>query len=207
MISGDKPVHVFSRDEFVAMAGIGAESGHLEPRESRILRNLFRMSSLKARDVMTPRVVMAALPESRSVSDALTGVANGPFSRLPLYTRDIDRVTGFVLKDDLLLAQAREDGTRPVSELRRDLMSVPASMSLSVLLERLLDRRQHIALVVGEYGDTEGLVTLEDVVETLLGDEIVDESDQATDMRKLARQRWEKRNAEKQTPEKHGPAS
>ncbi len=195
MLSGGKQAHVFSREEFIAMADVGEASGHIDERESRILRNLFGMSSLRARDVMTPRVVIQALPASLSVADALETIARSPFSRLPLYKDTVDNIVGFVLKSDLTLAQARGEGRRAVSEFRRDLLSVPPTVSLSHLLEMLLDKRQQIALVNGEYGETEGLVSLEDVVETLLGDEIVDESDHVDDMRKLARQRWEQRSA------------
>lgn len=195
LISGGKQAHVFNRDEFIAMAGVGEASGQIDARESRVLRNLFRMSSLKAHDIMTPRVVIEALSETRAVADALAETERSPFSRLPIYDGDIDHVTGFVLKNDLALANAKGDGQHPVSALRRELMSVPPAMSLSRLLELLLDRRQQMVLVVGEYGETEGLVSLEDVVETLLGDEIMDESDRVADLRTLARQRWEKRAA------------
>ncbi len=195
MLSGGKEAHVFSREEFIAMAGVGEASGHIDERESRVLRNLFRMSSLVARDVMTPRVVIQALPQARSVAEALETIEGSPFSRLPIYEGSVDQVTGFVLKSDLTLAQARGESERRVVEFRRELLSVPPKVSLSRLLELLLDKRQQMALVTGEYGETEGLVSLEDVVETLLGDEIVDESDRVDDMRKLARQRWEKRSA------------
>ncbi len=195
LLSRGKKAHVFDREEFIAMAGVGQAAGHIDERESRILRNLFRMSSVGARDVMTPRVVIQALPQDQCVSDALETLAQSPFSRLPVYDRNIDQVTGFVLKSDLTLAQARGDGRRTLGEFRRELVSVPPTVPLSRLLELMLDKRHQLALVTGEYGETEGLVTLEDVVETLLGDEIVDESDHVADLRKLARQRWERRSA------------
>lgn len=195
MLSRGKDAHVFSREEFIAMAGVGEASGHIDERESRILHNLFRMSSLVAGDVMTPRVVIQALPQDQTVADALATIEGSPFSRLPVFDGSIDHVTGFVLKSDLALAQARGESQRKLAEFRRDLLSVPPKVPLSRLLELMLDKRQQLALVSGEYGDTEGLVTLEDVVETLLGDEIVDESDRVADLRKLARQRWEKRSA------------
>ncbi|QDH69470.1 hemolysin family protein [Marilutibacter alkalisoli] len=195
LVSGGKQTHVFSRDEFIAMAGVGEESGQIDPRESRILRNLFRMSTLRARDVMTPRPVMVALQRDMSISEALETTSADPFSRIPIYAADMDGITGFVLKDEMLQAEANDEGGRALHTLSRELPSVPDSMPLSNLLEFLLDRRQQIALVVGEYGDTQGLVTLEDVVETLLGNEIVDEMDRVTDMRHLARQRWKRRAA------------
>jgi CBS domain containing-hemolysin-like protein len=182
--------HGFDREEFVAMAGVGERSGHLEAHESRILRNLFRLNSLRAQDVMTPRTVLVAVPESATVGEALDDTMSTPLSRLPVYRADIDDVTGFVLRADLLLARAEgRDGQR-VDSLRRELATVPADMPLSDLLEHLLDHRRQIALVAGEFGGTGGLATLEDVVETLLGVEIVDETDSVEDMQALARVRW-----------------
>ena len=107
--------------------------------------------------------------------------------------RDLDRVTGFILKDDLLLTKARDRGDVKLETLKREIKTVLGTMPLSNLLEFLLDQRQHIALVVDEYGGTQGLVTTEDVVETLLGMEIVDEMDGVDDMQALARQQWKKR--------------
>jgi CBS domain containing-hemolysin-like protein len=112
---------------------------------------------------------------------------------LPIYQGSLDNVTGFVLREDLLVAMNADQGDRKVSDFRRELMAVPDTTTLSRLMETLLSQRQHIAIVVGEYGETKGLVTLEDVVETLLGNEILDEGDKVEDMRQLARQLWAKR--------------
>jgi CBS domain containing-hemolysin-like protein len=193
LIARGQTVHVFSRDEFIAMANIGQEAGHINDRESRIIRNLFRFGSLRAQDIMTPRTVMVALPESLNISDALQAKMNTPFSRIPVYATDLDAVTGFVLREDLLLAQTQGTGNRPLTALRRDILAVAGATPLSTLLELLLDKRHHIAVVIGEYGETKGVVTLEDVVETLLGIEIVDEGDKVDDMQHLARQLWVKR--------------
>ncbi|WP_202841391.1 CNNM domain-containing protein [Luteimonas saliphila] len=185
----------FNREEFLAMAGMGEASGDLDPRESRILRNLFGMSTLRTWNVMTPRTVIASLAADTTVEAALADARTAPFSRIPVFTRDIDDVAGFVLRDELRQAEATGRGREPVSALARPLLTVADSMPLSGLLEFLLEKRQQLALVVGEYGDTVGLVTLEDVVETLLGDEIVDERDRVSDMQRLARERWERRAA------------
>lgn len=185
----------FNRQEFLAMAGMGEASGDLDPRESRILRNLFEMGTLRTRDVMTPRPVVAALASDTPVADALADAKAQPFSRLPVYANDIDDIAGFVLRDELRQAEAAGRGGEAVADLARPLATVADSMPLGALLEFLLERRQQIALVVGEYGDTVGLVSMEDVVETLLGDEIVDERDRATDMQRLARERWQRRAA------------
>jgi CBS domain containing-hemolysin-like protein len=193
VISRGKKEHVFSRDEFIAMAGIGERSGHLEEHESRIIRNIFRFGSVNITAVMTPRTVMSALQQDMTVSESLPFVVKTPFSRLPVYGTDLDDITGVVLKDEVLISmsQGRCDGS--LESLKRQILSVPDSLCLSDLLEFFLDRHQHLAIVLDEYGGTRGLVTLEDVVETLFGMEIMDEMDSVADMQALARQQWEKR--------------
>jgi CBS domain containing-hemolysin-like protein len=193
LIAQGKDVHIFSRKEFVAMAKVGEQAGKIRERESWIIRNLFRFESIKAKDIMTPRTVMVALQQDMTVTEALNLKSHTPFSRLPLYRENLDDITSFILKTDMLISKAQDQGEVKLVTLRRDLMTVSSEMPLSGLLESFLDRRQHIALVVDEYGGTRGLVTLEDVVETLLGMEIVDEMDKVEDMQALARRQWEKR--------------
>jgi CBS domain containing-hemolysin-like protein len=148
---------------------------------------------LKAADIMTPRTVMSALPQDMTVAEALDSTIHNPFSRLLLYGRDIDDITGFVLKEEILKLKSQGQGGAKLESLKREIICVAEAMLLPNLLEFLLDHRQHIALVVDEYGGTRGLVTLEDVVETLLGMEIMDETDKVKDMRALARSQWAKR--------------
>lgn len=193
LISGNKKAQQFSRDEFVAMAGIGKEEGMLNDRESKIIRNLFLFKSFDASTVMTPRIVLSALQKDITIDEALSTSTISNFSRLPIYTDDLDHIVGFVLREDLLVAKNQGKGGNSINDFRRELITVMAKTPLSKLMEILLEQRQHIALVVGEYGDTKGVVTLEDVVETLLGIEILDEGDKVEDMQKLARQLWEKR--------------
>ena len=193
-IARGRTAHVFSRDELAAMASIGEQAGQLDPGESRIIRNLLLLDRVTAGDIMTPRPVVAALPEQATAAEAADLIGERPFSRLPVYGENIDQVRGFVLKHEVLLSHAAGRGDRPLTELRRDMPSVPASLPLRRLLEVLLEtHRAHIALVIDEYGGTAGLVTLEDAVETLLGLEIVDEMDETVDMQVLARRRWAER--------------
>ncbi len=193
LIAQRESAHVFSREEFIAMAGIGERAGKLDQRESRIIKNLFRFDSLTASDIMTPRTVISGLPQDVSVNEAADTKPSVTFSRLPLYQADLDHITGFVLRDDLLIAKAQDRGDVKLETLKRDIIRVAGNMPLSNLLEFLLEERQHIALVINEYGGTKGLVTTEDVIETLLGMEIVDEMDNVEDMQVLARQQWAKR--------------
>jgi CBS domain containing-hemolysin-like protein len=190
LIAHGKNLPVFSRDEFIAMARFGEYTGHIQKKESRIIRNLFRFESLKVTDIMTPRTVISALSEEMSILKALKCVTQAPFSRLPLYKRNIDDITGFVLKDDVLIFNAQGRGDEKLKSLKRDILAIPETISLSVLLEYFLKNRQQIAIVVDEHGGTRGLVTLEDLIETLMGMEIMDETDNVEDMRVLARKQW-----------------
>lgn len=179
-----------SREELAAMAELGREEGVLAEDESRILANLFSLGSLRVRSIMTPRIVLFALPEAMTVLESLEASEKQSFTRIPLYRENRDQITGYVLKGDVLLAAARAQGDLPLTELRRDVLTVPIEMPLRRLLALFLDKREHIALVAGEFGGTAGVVTMEDVVETLLGLEIVDEADSVEDMQELARQKW-----------------
>ncbi|WP_319524193.1 hemolysin family protein [uncultured Desulfosarcina sp.] len=193
LISRGRDTHIFSKDEFIAMAQVGLETGHIRDKESSIIRNIFRFESLKVDDIMTPRAVISALPEDMKIIDSLKHVTQTPFSRLPLYAMHIDDITGFVLKEDVLINNAQKQNEKRLRELKREILFVPESISLIALLERFLKDRHHIAIVVDEHGGTDGLVTLEDLIETLMGMEIVDETDDVEDMRVLARKQWKER--------------
>ncbi len=192
-IAHGKKIHAFSRDEFIAMAYMGEKSGHIREDEARIINNLLALESLTARDIMTPRTVIVAIKENTTVSEALKNLSEKPFSRLPVYGKNLDDMKGFVLKDDVLLNLAHGKADSTLETLMHEIEMVSSEMPIPKLLEIFLDHRSHIALVVGTYGGTEGLVTLEDVVETLLGMEIVDEDDADKDMQSLARRQWRKR--------------
>ena len=180
-----------SREEIAALAQIGHEEGVFDASESRILASLLQFSSLHARDVMTPRTVVVAYDETTPLAEI--AAADRRFSRLPVYAGDRDHVTGFVLRDEILEAVAAGQGEAPASSLRRDVLTVEEGLALPDLFERFLERKEHLAVVVGPYGGTAGVVTVEDVVETMLGLEIVDEADREHDMQAVARARWRSR--------------
>lgn len=194
LISKGKKHHMFNREEFLAMAGLGERSGLIDKHESRIINNLFKLKSLKAKDIMTPRSVVTSFRQDLPVAEIYQTVADTRFTRLPVFDQDLDDSDGFVLKSDVLAAQTKSEN-KTLKELKRDLHVVIEDMALPMLMESLMNDSQHIALVVTEYGDVSGLVTLEDVMETLLGLEIMDELDQVEDMQTYARQQWVKRAA------------
>jgi CBS domain containing-hemolysin-like protein len=175
------------------MASLGVETGQIHSEESKIIRNLLRFKYLKIADIMTPRTVISALPENMKIRDSLNIVSKIPFSRLPLYHKSIDNITGFVLKYDVLISSTQHRGDECLRALKREILIVPESISLTSLFEKSLKDRQHIAIVVNEHGGVEGLVTLEDLIETIMGMEIVDETDNVGDMRTFARKQWEER--------------
>jgi CBS domain containing-hemolysin-like protein len=179
-----------SREEITAMAHLGAEQGLVGESEKRILMNLFALGQLRVRDIMTPRTVVLSLHEATPVRSVVERTRAVPFSRIPIWRDNEDDVVGYVLKDDVLLLAARDELDCPVSDLRREMIVVPESMPVARFFERLLEGREHIALAVDEYGGVAGVASMEDVVETLLGTEIVDEADTVQDLREMARARW-----------------
>ena len=193
LITRGKSVHAISRDEIAAMADLGMASGQLDENESRILKNVFRLPGLRVADIMTPRTVVFALQQDLTVAEALTQQPKIEFSRIPVFAAHRDEVTGFVLKSDLYANQVTAAGTAKLRDLKRPLSGVPDQLPLNRVLREMLTSREHILLVVDEHGGMDGLVTLEDVVETLIGIEIVDEADQIDDMRRLARLKWRER--------------
>ena len=192
LVRGKEP-QAFSRREFAALASIGEESGQIDPLESRIIRNLLAFGAIKVEDIMTPRSVILAFEENKTVAELLVDRPKLTFSRLPIYDGDLDNITGFVLKTDMLLAKVNHAMHKPLTQFKRDITFVFSKMKLFDLLELMLKNRIHIAVTVGEYGEVKGLVTLEDVFETLLGLEIVDEIDRVEDMQALARQMMDRR--------------
>ncbi|MFW5829293.1 MAG: hemolysin family protein [Planctomycetota bacterium] len=184
---------LFSREEFDAMARVGHQHGELGDKEVRIIRNLLRFGSLRAADIMTPRTVITALDQQSSLGDAALVSMRYPFARIPIYDGDIDHITGFVMRYDILLGINRDQHDAPLSSIRRDILFLPSGATLSAMLESFLENRHHIAIIVDDYGGVDGLVSMEDIIETLMGMEIIDELDEVVDLQDLARRQWLKR--------------
>ena len=189
----DKDKPVLSRTDFLAMTKLGTESGILEESEQTIIHNLLRFSKVLVKDVMTPRIVVNTAGEEITVREFQNVNANLPHSRIPVYQEKNDNITGYVLRDDILLKLAETQDQTPLKALRREIIVVHRTVPIPDLLDTFLIKKEHMALVVDEFGGMEGIVTMEDIIETLLGLEIVDESDNETDMQALARSNWERR--------------
>lgn len=185
---------IYSRSDFVAMAQIGAQEGVFEHSESQLIANLLRFRSVKAKDIMTPRTVVVAVSENETVAGFLELHPQLQFSRIPVFQENTkDDITGYILKDDILAAMLNGDGEKQLVDFKRKAMIAEESFPLPEVFDRLLERREHLVLVMDEFGGLAGILTMEDVVETLLGLEIVDESDADRDMQARARQNWEVR--------------
>ena len=193
LLSSEEKQPTVSREEFSAMAEVGFEEGVFEEGESNIFKNLIRFRSLRVKDIMTPRIVVVKFQEDQTINEILQQKEDLRVSRMPVYGDDDEDITGYVLKNDLYYNLSEDNGDKKLKEIRREVLIVPETISLKTLFERLLEKQEHIAVVVDEYGGLSGVVTMEDVVETLLGMEIVDEIDAIEDMQKLARQKWRER--------------
>ena len=157
---------------------------------------MFRLRETSVTDVMTPRPVVFSLPESLTVEGYFDKYFDSSFSRIPVFAENDEMLTGFVLKDDLLLAQSRNNTNKALETYRRNLIALSDNTLLSDAFDEVLHQRAHIMVIIDEYGGMEGIITMEDILETLLGLEIMDESDKTADMQQYARSMWKKRAQE-----------
>lgn len=183
----------FTREEFAAMADRGAEQGIFDENEAAAFKNMVFFKSLLSKDVMTPRPVVVAMDENMIISQAVEKYADSRFSRFPVFHDEKENIRGYVIKSDLFLKAARGEGAAKVFDCRREMLVVIDTTPLKELFDKMMERREHIAALVDEYGGLTGIVTMEDIVETILGLEIMDEVDTIADMQQLARKQWEKR--------------
>lgn len=182
-----------SREEITAMTTAGQRLGIIEEDETRVVENLFRLPEIAASEVMTPRIVIDHIPAEAVVKTAVAEMDNFPFSRLIVTGENIDDVKGFVLTRELLLAALRDGEDKTVADFTRTIPRIAEDKDLDALLDLLMEGDAHVALVEDQYGGTAGLVTMEDVIETLLGTEIMDEHDEDEDLQKVAKLRTLKR--------------
>ena len=181
-------------DEIAVLAELGRKRGTIPRRESEVIANLFALRNLQAKDVMTPRVEVFVLPIDRTAQEIVDKYPKLRHSRIPVYAENTDDIKGIIHRYRLFEACLKGTGTQPLSSLARPVHFVPETKSIASLLDDFIKRAEHIFVVVNEFGSPEGIVTLEDVIETLLGVEIVDEFDKVDDLRKLARTKLEERH-------------
>lgn len=182
-----------SREDITALSSLGTEKGVFEESENKIIHNLMKLKSNKVRMIMTPRTVMVTADETTTLGEFYADRNNLTHSRIPVYDEDYDNVTGYVLKTDLLDKLAGGEKEIRLKELRRPVLFCFESTPIPSVFDTLLANKEQIAVVVDEYGGVEGVVTVEDIVETLLGLEIVDEKDDSADMQQMAKDIWKKK--------------
>ncbi|TYB78822.1 CNNM domain-containing protein [Bizionia myxarmorum] len=193
LIGGKGHGSVLSREDFKAMTDLAEEEGVFQESESKVIRNMLTFKSILAKDVMTPRTVMSIENENQTVEAFFKKNMDIKFSRIPVFTKKSDNITGLVLKDDVFKDMALGNGDKLLSEIKRNIIIIKRNTPIPRLFDQLVQNKNHMALVVDEYGSVSGLVTMEDVIETLLGLEIMDESDDVADLQILARNSWQSR--------------
>nr|WP_321356111.1 CNNM domain-containing protein [uncultured Draconibacterium sp.] len=192
LIKKEGEMSVLNRADVAAMADAGLKSGAIDKEEKSIIQNLLRLENMQVKNIMTPRSVVFKLDENQTLGEIFTAYNPFQFSRIPVYNENTDNITGFILKDAILENIAADKHGRQAVEIRRKIFFVEDSLSVAGLLDKLILEKQHMTMVADEFGTVVGLVTMEDVIETLFGLEIIDESDKVADLQKLARERWKR---------------
>lgn len=194
LISSSKKEVTVSREEVSAMVDVGVEEGTFNNKESNIIRNLMKLENVRVRDVMTPRIVVSTAPENMTLQEFKDADPPLKHSRIPVYSaNDKEYIVGYVLRQTVFENLACDRFDMKLSEIMRPIEVFPYTMTLAKSWEKLLSSKEYIALIVDEYGGFEGIVTMEDIVETILGLEITDEKDSVADMQEYAREKWKKR--------------
>ena len=189
----DEEETAVSREEVAAMADMGEDEGVIDEDENKIIQNVIKLGDIKAYDVMTPRVVAATAPESMTLRDFYKLEDCSHFSRIPVYADEEDFITGYVLRSEALEELSEDHFTKTLGEIKRTMPLFNEEMSVADIWDNLLRHKEQIGGIIDEYGAFQGIITLEDIIETIFGLEIIDENDEVTDMQQYARERWQQR--------------
>jgi CBS domain containing-hemolysin-like protein len=182
-----------SREEVTAMANIGAQEGVIDQGENKVIQNIMKLDKVQAYDAMTPRIVCMTAQENMTLKNFYKNDTYLHFSRIPVYNDSPEFITGYILLSDALEGLADDEFDKRLKDLKRPISFFREEDTLDVIWEELLKKHEQICLIIDEYGAFQGIITLEDIIETILGLEIIDENDQAIDMQQFARERWERR--------------
>ena len=185
-----------SREEIAVLAEIGTQEGIFQQKENNIIQNTIKLRHIDIEEVMTPRTVLVAAHEDLTIREFIQDPKYKTFTRIPIYKDNIDEINGYVIRTLVFekLFEGKED--LKLKDIRRELIVAYNNMSLSSIWEQMLKKNEHIALVTDQYGGVDGIITMEDIIESLIGMEIIDERDSNSDMQEVARQRWAKRQKE-----------
>ena len=193
LIQKDDDEAAVSREEVSAMANVGEEEGVIDKDENRIIQNVIKLDKVKAYDVMTPRVVCQTASENMSLKNFYKDKDFEHYSRIPVYSESPEYITGYILRSEALECLAEDKFDMRLSEIKRDITFFNEEQSVADIWDTLLAKKEQIGLIIDEYGCFQGILTLEDIIETILGLEIIDENDEASDMQQFARERWKQR--------------
>ena len=188
-------MNTMTREDFVAITETAEQEGVFEPTEGQYIKSLMNFNNIKVKDIMTPRSVMVMAPQKMKIKDFFEQNQDLRFSRIPVFGENRDDIKGYVLKDHILADIIHDKPAETLEDLRRELTIVSTNLPIPQLFEAMIATKEHMALVVDDYGSAQGVATMEDVIETMLGLEIMDESDNVEDMQQLARRNWEKRSS------------
>ena len=189
LITRHKTADSVSPDELKIMARLSLRMGDIKPYQESVIDNILSLETITVKDVMTPRTVIYSLSEHLTIEEASQKSDKWEHSRFPVYDKDSEDIVGIVLTKELFIAQAMGKGNKPLTELMRPARFVVETATLNNVLMEFMSARQHLFVVIDEYGGLSGLISMEDILEEILGREIMDESDQVEDKRALARLR------------------
>ena len=190
LLSREKSELTTSREEISALASIGTQEGIFADKENKIIQNLIKLKSLKIKEVMTPRIVVVTANEDMTLQEFLKNKEFLHFSRIPIYNENRDNITGYIFRELVFEKLAEDEFDLKLKDIKRPILTFSENVTLFDAWEELLQRKEHISLITDEYGGMDGITTLEDIIESLLGFEIVDEKDQVEDMQQYAMKRW-----------------
>ena len=180
-----------TREQLSAMANLGYDEGVFSMQENRIIQNLIDLKMVKASDILTPRVVVFSADEDLTIEEFCNDKNYLQFSRIPIYSNQIENITGYIFLQDVIEKKSNSESLNiKLKTLKRDILTVPKTINVLLLFNQLLERKEHMSIVVDEYGGLSGIITTEDIIETLIGLEIIDETDKVVDMQKFAKQKW-----------------
>tara|TARA_B100001094_G_C18194708_1_gene809876 strand:- start:6551 stop:7702 length:1152 start_codon:yes stop_codon:yes gene_type:complete len=188
--------HAYVRQEMDAMADLGHASGELGEQESQILKQMLKATDLSVSAIMTPRTVIFSAPQGLTMQEFSQRYSNNPFSRIPVFDTKMSDIIGYVFRNEILITE-KKTPYATLESIKTEILVFPETAKILTAFKKMCQRKIHIALVVNEYGNTLGLLTMEDLIESLLGLEIVESKDPATDMQHLARHLWQERIKEK----------
>lgn len=179
-----------SREEVAAMVNVGTDEGVIDQTENKVIQSFLKLSNVKARDIMTPFVVVASVSKSTTLKEFYDNKSLSAFSRIPVYDTQREFITGYVRRANVLEMLTQDKFSMKVGEITRPILFFSENTKVSDIWQRMLEKKEHISVITDEYGCMRGIVTMEDAIETMLGVEIVDECDTIEDLQALARKRF-----------------